>query len=221
MFNSHIHLDFNNELNCLGIVPSIGKQNWDKVKFYQYFALGIHPWFIDLHNLDDIDNLTDKIITLKPIAIGEIGLDFSQQILAKNSKNSQIEFFTQQLNLAQKYNLPVIIHIVKSYDEVINILKNYTLKVQIHSFNGSQIQGQKLINLGAYLSFGLAKKSIKLQEFIKIIPLDKILIETDEKPNSQLKLVATEIANLRQIPLQKLIKITTENTIKLFNIKDE
>jgi TatD DNase family protein len=212
IINSHCHLDFLNAKDNGGIVPSIGKQNWGKASNYQNFALGIHPWQVENHNLKDLEVLEQKIQELLPIGVGEIGLDFC----IKTNKNTQIKFFEKQLNLAQKYNLPVIIHGVKSCDEIIKILKNYNLKIQIHAFNGSPQQGQKLLDLGCYLSFGLYKKSIKLTNFIKKIPLDKILIETDEKPSKDLIIVADEIADLKQIPVADFVKICNQNIYQLF-----
>jgi TatD DNase family protein len=112
----------------------------------------------------------------------------------------------------------VVIHAVKSYDEIYNLLSKYQLKTQIHAFNGSAQQGQKLLDLGCYLSFGLYKKSLKLQNFIKTIPMDKILLETDEKPNDELAQVAIEIAKIKNIDLQELIKQNNKNCQKLFLI---
>lgn len=212
IIDSHSHLDLKNEVDNFAIVPSTGKQNWDNVSQYKNFALGIHPWFIDKHSTYDLQSLEQKIITHNPIAVGEIGLDFHIQ----TDKVLQQEFFTTQLNLAKKYNLPVIIHSVKSYDRVVNILKNYNLAVQIHAFNGSIEQGQKLLDLGCYLGFGLYKKSIKLQEFIQNMPRDKILVETDEKPSYEISKIVDEIANLKQISSSELIKIVNQNTKTLF-----
>jgi TatD DNase family protein len=212
IINTHSHLDFTGAKDNGEIVVSIGKQNWDKVARYQNFTLGIHPWQIGNHILQDLEILEQKIINLKPIGIGEIGLDYH----IDTNRSIQIEFFKSQLNLAQRYNLPVVIHCVKSYDETINILKNYSLKNQIHGFNGSLEQGQKLLDLGCYLSFGLYKKSIKLQNFIQNIPLDKVLIETDEKPSEELINIAQEIADLKQISVNDFVKICNKNTYNLF-----
>ncbi len=215
MLNSHIHLDFNNDVDCNGIVPSIGKQNWHKVAKYKNFALGIHPYFVENHNADDVSILENNIKKLNPIAIGEIGLDFAKNI----NKELQVNYFIKQLDLAKKYKLPVIVHAVKSYDEVCNILKQYNLKTQIHAFNGSVIQGQKLLSTNCYLSFGLYKKSIKLQQFIKDMPNDKILIETDEQKNNMLKFVIAEISKLKNTAEQEIIKICINNINSLFNLK--
>lgn len=212
IIDSHSHLDFKNEIDNFAIVPSVGKNNWDEVIIYKNFSLGIHPWFINKHNSNDLDALEQKIIKHNPIAIGEIGLDFYIQI----DKKQQQLFFERQLHLAQKYNLPVIIHSVKSYDEVVKILKNYDVSVQIHAFNGSAVQGQKLLDIGCYLSFGMYRKSIKLQEFIKTMPFDKILVETDERPSCEISKIVDEIANLKQIAIKDFVKIVNQNIQKLF-----
>ena len=202
MLNSHIHLDFNNLADNGSIVPSIGKQNWSKVINYKNFALGIHPWFSNSHNEADLIKLGSLIKNYNAIAIGECGLDYSIKI----PKNIQQKIFIHQLELAQKFKLPIIIHAVKCYDDIYNILKKYNLKVQIHGFNGSPKQADNFLQIGCYLSFGLYKKSNKLQEFIKTIALNKILLETDEKPHSLLIDIASEISILKQISALEMIK---------------
>lgn len=209
LLNSHTHLKYANNNS---IVCGTSKGDWDKVAKYKYHALGIHPWFVENNFSQDIQILEEKIKQQKVIAIGEIGLDFH----IKTDQNLQLKIFNLQLNLAQKYNLPVVIHAVKSLDKIINILSKYTVIAQIHGFNGSEIQGQKLLNLGHYLGFGYYKKSLKLQEFIKNTPTNKILIETDEKDSKYLSAVVIEIANLRKITITEMVKICDKNANTLF-----
>jgi len=82
MINTHAHLDFDEVKNFdfsteETIVPSIGKENWSKVALFDFFALGIHPWYVDQHSDLDLDLLEIQIKKNKPIAVGECGLDFS------------------------------------------------------------------------------------------------------------------------------------------------
>jgi len=126
VINTHIHLDFNrvkhSHLSAQTIiVPSVGKENWDKVCNYQHYALGIHPWYIEKHSDSDLKLLENIIKRKKPIAIGECGLDFS--LKRKLSRKNQLHFFKHQIELALMFDLPLIIHSVKSNNEVIENLK--------------------------------------------------------------------------------------------------
>ncbi|SFV86588.1 Putative deoxyribonuclease YjjV [hydrothermal vent metagenome] len=224
MINSHAHLDFDEVSgiaeNATAIVPSIGSQNWASVQMYPYFALGIHPWMVEYHEQCDLESLEHHIKCGNPIAIGEFGLDYAKNI----DKKQQLHFFTSQLALADKYGLPVIIHAVKSSEDVIFLLKKYPkVTGEIHGFSGSEQQANTLIEMGFYLGFGLQitnLKSTRLREIVKNIPLESLLIETDDHPNAQdLSLVAEEIARLKQISVEKLVEQCDNNTILLFNLK--
>ncbi len=224
MINSHAHLDFDDmnavEQNAVAIVPSIGKQNWIDVQMYPYFAFGIHPWMIESHSEQDLDYLEYLVKCNNPIAIGECGLDYIKEI----DKNKQIYFFTSQLEIAEKYNLPVIIHAVKSTEDVIFLLKKYPqVKGEIHGFSGSEAQAQLLTKMGFYLGFGLQitnKNSNKIRQIVTNCPLEFILIETDDHQNpDDLQLVAEEIALLKQIPIDTVISQCDNNAISLFNLQ--
>ncbi|MBA5249626.1 MAG: TatD family deoxyribonuclease [Gammaproteobacteria bacterium] len=224
MINSHAHLDFDEVTgiaeNAVAVVPSIGNQNWSAVQIYPYFALGIHPWMVEYHEQQDLVQLEYLIKCNNPIAIGEFGLDYARDI----NKKTQLHFFTSQLELAQRYNLPVIIHAVKSTEDVIFLLKKYPKVVgEIHGFSGSEQQATTLIAMGFYLGFGLQithPKSTRLREIVKNLPIESLLIETDDHPNAQdLPLVAEAIAEIKQIPVEKLVTQCDNNAISLFNLQ--
>ena len=224
MINSHIHIDFENLLpiaeNATVIAPSIGRQNWESVLIYPYFALGIHPWFVEQHTQADLDTLEYFVKCNNPIAIGECGLDYAKDI----DKKTQVDFFTKQLALAQKYDLPVIIHSVKATEDIIFLLKKYPkVKGEIHGFSGSLEQANVLVNMGFMLGFGLQAtnpKSSRIKNIIKSLPLEKILIETDDHPNpNDLNLVANSISQIKQIPLSVVTEQCDNNAINLFNLK--
>lgn len=223
MINSHAHIDFENLApvaeNAVVIVPSVGRSNWQNVQMYPYFALGIHPWLVEHHHPQDLEHLEHLIKCSNPIAIGECGLDYHKEI----DKQTQLLFFTAQLDLAQKYNLPVVIHAVKSTEDVIFLLKKYPkLRGEIHGFSGSLEQAEVLISMGFYLGFGLQAlnpKAKKLRNVVTQIPLESLLLETDDAPNpNELISVAREIADLRQIPLEKLSVQCDNNAIELFGL---
>lgn len=223
MINSHAHLDFENmhtvAQNAAVIVPSIGRQNWIDVQIYPYFAFGIHPWMVEDHTQQDLDYLEYLIKCNNPIAVGECGLDYLKNI----DKKTQLYFFNFQLEMAEKYGLPVIIHSVKATEDVIFILKKYPkVKGEIHGFSGSESQAQQLTKMGFYLGFGLQitnEKSLKIQKIVKNCPLEFILIETDDQNPNDLHLVAKKIASLKQIPIDTVITQCDNNAISLFNLK--
>ncbi len=224
MINSHAHLDFEEVTgiveNAVAIVPSVGSQNWTAVQSYPYFALGIHPWMVEYHEQQDLEQLEYLIKCNNPVAIGEFGLDYARDI----DKKEQLHFFTSQLELAQHYDLPVIIHAVKSTEDVIFLLKKYPKVVgEIHGFSGSEQQAITLISMGFYLGFGLQvtnPKSTRLQKIVKALPIESLLIETDDHPNAQdLSLVAETIAEIKQIPVEKLVAQCDNNAISLFRLQ--
>ncbi|WXU00374.1 MAG: putative metal-dependent hydrolase YjjV [Catillopecten margaritatus gill symbiont] len=224
MINSHAHLDFDEVSgiaeNATAIIPSVGSQNWAAVQMYPYFALGIHPWMVAYHTQQDLDALEYHIKCNNPVAIGECGLDYVKEI----DKKQQLHFFVSQLEMAQKYDLPVIIHAVKSSEDVIFLLKKYPkVTGEIHGFSGSEQQAKTLTKMGFYLGFGLQitnPNAIRLREIVKNMPLESLLIETDDHPNAQdLSLVAEEIAELRQISVKKLVEQCDNNATLLFGLK--
>lgn len=224
MINSHAHLDFDNlnaiAENAVALVPSIGKQNWIDVQLYPYFAFGIHPWMVDTHTQQDLDNLEYLIKCNNPVAVGECGLDYIKDI----DKQTQLHFFNAQLIMAEKYNLPIIIHAVKATEDVIFLLKKYSkLTGEIHGFSGSETQAQLLTKMGFYLGFGMQitnQRSLKIRQIVKNCPLEFILIETDDHTNpDDLTLVAQEIADLKQIPIEEVVQQCDNNAVNLFNLK--
>lgn len=198
-----------------------------------YYTVGVHPDDCDKF---DQSELEDLIITKsdKLVAIGEIGLDYFHN---KSNKAKQIEVFVSQINLAIKYNLPIVVHCRDAYQDVYNILKEYSplkIGVVMHCYSGSLEFASQLIKLGVKLSFTGSvtfNNAIKVKEVAKNIPLDTFFFETDApyltpepnrgKRNEPKNVFDTVkfVANLRAMDAQKLIEITDENAKKFFNIK--
>ena len=134
-----------------------------------YPAVGIHPQNVDSCTIDDIIELEKILCSEKVIALGEIGLDY---YYSRENREKQILFFESQLKLAEKYNLPVIIHSRNATDDVLKILKKYSIKGVIHCFSGSIETAREFIKLGYYLGVGgiLTFKNSKLGEVIKNVP---------------------------------------------------
>ncbi|MEO0367881.1 MAG: TatD family hydrolase [Pseudomonadota bacterium] len=175
------------------VVPAVAQSSWHRtIQICQInsapvtllLALGLHPMMIDSHQPDHLIELDELIESAKPIAVGEIGLDFHKSLNhSAASHEKQGIFFEKQLLIAKKHSKPVILHIRKAHDEAIDILRESKITGGIvHAFNGSIQQAQHYIELGFCLSFGgmlTYVRSTKLQRLISQIPIENIVLETD------------------------------------------
>ncbi|MBQ3819052.1 TatD family hydrolase [bacterium] len=220
------------------IVPSAHPQDIEDVmslidKYDNvYGMLGIHP--TECQNWTD--DLTDKIIEYskhkKIVAIGEIGLDYYWD---KSNVEAQKEIFIKQIKLANNLNLPIAIHDRDAHKDTFDILKEYNKNstVIMHCFSGSVELARECIKEGWYIALGgvvTFKNAVKTKEVAKEIPLEYLLLETDapyltpvpyrgeENQPAYVKYVAEEIAKIKEISVDEVDKITTENTIKVFNL---
>ena len=144
-------------------------------------ALGIHPTDSISLTKKEINQELNFIEKNKSniIAIGEIGLDYHWHKKEKEFAK-QIEVFKKLLNLAEKLSKPVFIHSRNAVKEILEILKEYNLKIILHSFEGNKKQIQEAIKQGYYFSVPTSiKRSTHFQNLVKIIPLSKLLTETD------------------------------------------
>ena len=154
MINSHIHLDLHSDKlpskDTTGvIIPSTGKDNWSSVVSHckseknRHFALGIHPWFIDEHQMLDLYSLEVLIEEEKPVAVGDCGLDY----IKGKDRNKQRYFFDEQVALATRFDLPLIIHSVHATEDVTDLLKSYSKsRGVIHAYSGN-IQEAAILSL--------------------------------------------------------------------------
>ena len=195
-----------------------------------YSAIGLNYDGIDNFNDKDIEDLEELIKSNKIVAIGEIGLDY---YWTKDNKDKQIYFFEKQLSLAEKYNLPVIVHARESIQDTYNILKKYKVKGTMHCYSGSLEMAKEFIKLGFKIGVDgpiTYKNNVKGVEVVKEIPIESILLETDSpylapepnrgKQNSPLNLIyiANKVAEIKGISVDEVIEKTTENAKELFNI---
>lgn len=143
-------------------------------------ALGLHPLFVADHQPADIDRLRERLRQDRPIAIGEIGLDFAHP---DKDPDAQRWYFAQQLALARAFKLPVLLHVRKAHDEVIQCLREADVPGGIaHAFNGSLQQAHAYIALGFKLGFGgmlTFERSRKLRHLARALPLEALVLETD------------------------------------------
>lgn len=200
IFDTHCHLDSmefdldrdqvlencrKKNINYI-LVPAIERSGWDGLLALceqvtgLYPALGLHPMFIEQHSEADLKQLEYYLAEHRPIAIGEIGLDF---YIDKPDKVKQLKYFSAQLDIASKANLPVSLHIRKAHDQVLSLLRKQPVRGGFaHAFNGSLQQAQQFIELGFKLGFGgtlTYKRSHKIRELARALPLESIVLETD------------------------------------------
>ncbi len=230
MINSHIHLNFASvgspsKTTTEVIVPATGKDNWDDVikccsiDNNHHFALGIHPWFIEDHQILDLHSLEVKIEEEKPVAVGECGLDY----VKIKDRNRQRYFFDEQIALATRFDLPLIIHSVQATEDVTDLLKSYSKsRGVIHAYSGSLEQAKILLKMNLFFGFGISLASphaYKLHEIVNFLPLESILIETDDYKNpDELIQVIERIAKIKKLTTEQIIKQCDENAYNLFNI---
>jgi len=196
-----------------------------------YGTFGIHPHEVKTYRVNKEEIINKVLINKKIIGVGETGLDFYYN---NSDKDDQINSFKNHIDAAIKLNIPLIVHSRNAENETFEILKkkyNKKLKILMHCFTGTISFAENLMSLECYFSASgiiTFKNSLELQNIFKIIPLDKLLIETDSpflapspmrgKKNepSYIKYILEKLASLKEIDKFQLDKITTDNFNKLF-----
>ncbi len=253
MIDSHCHLDqeplFDDLINIIKRSKEVGVQkilticttlesftkiieivDKDEIIFGTF---GIHP-----HETSNNKISSNHIIEMikknkKIVGVGETGLDFYYN---HSDKNNQIESFEKHIQASIDLDIPLIVHSRNAEKETFDILykyKNEKTKILMHCFTGSKNFAKKMLDLNAFFSASgiiTFKNSIELQETFKIIPLNKLMIETDSPylapvPNrgkknepSFLRFTAQKLSDIKKVSLDETIKITSDNFLKLFNI---
>lgn len=197
-----------------------------------YAAVGMHPHDSQDMKENDYRQLEQWANHPKVVAIGEIGLDYHYDL---SPRPVQKEVFLRQLDLARKTGKPFIIHEREAHADMLDIIRYAArgLNGVFHCFSGSVETAREYLKMGFYISVAgpvTFPKSVKTKEVAKAVPLDRLLVETDSpyltpqpfrgKRNepAYVRLVAEEIANLRDISLAELAETTTANVRRLFNI---
>ena len=205
-----------------------------------YYSCGISPNDIPQteeelwKNLEEIKKIA-KQKHKKLVAIGEIGLDYYWN---KENSKLQKELFIEQIKLANELDLPIIIHTREAVADTIDILKNRQKANNTGIFHCCPLNRElvkEALKLDYYISFAgpiTFKNSKNASEIIDMVPLDKILIETDSpylspEPNRgkrndsrNVKYMAQKIAEVKQVPVEEIARITYENANRVFKIKD-
>ncbi len=222
-----IVIDIGCDVNTSEIVKTQA-ENYDGV----YFAAGIHPMDVKDAANSDLDRIKELAKHPKCVAVGEIGLDYYWDT---TFKEKQKEFFVKQIDLAYNLNLPINIHIRDAMGDAVEILKANADKLKfggvMHCYSGSAETAKELIKLGLYISFGgtlTFKNARKTQEVAKLVPIDRILTETDSpylapEPKrgtvnspKNIPLVVKKLSELRGESPQEIETAVYNNTLKLF-----
>ena len=197
-----------------------------------YCYLGIHPEDAKNWNDEILDKIKEYSTSTKVVGIGEIGLDYYWD---KSYVELQKEIFTKQIQLGNELNLPLNIHDREAHKDTFDILKEYNKnsKVIMHCFSGSPEFAIECIKEGWYIALGgvvTFKNAKKMKEVAKVVPLDRLLLETDapyltpvphrgeENQPAYVKFTAEEIAKIKEISFEELAKQTTQNAEKILKI---
>lgn len=197
---------------------------------YIFATCGIHPEDVDDLPENYIESLTVMAKNTKCVAIGEIGLDYYWR---KDNKELQKKSFEEQLQLANKLGLPVIVHDREAHADTLNILKEHRPKGVVHCFSGSAEMAKEILSLDMYIGLGGAltfKNARKALEVAQMLPLNRLLLETDcpymapvpmrgkRNNSSYIPFVAEKIAEIKNIDAQTVLDIAAENARTLFNV---
>lgn len=199
-----------------------------------YFCAGIHP--------HDSKSCTDVILSQienllshnKCVALGEIGLDYFKNY---SPHDIQREIFEKQLLMAKKHNMPICVHMRDATKDTVDFLRKYypfNKSGVIHSFSGSRETAKIMLDMGFYISISgpvTYANAVNLRDVVSYVPIDKMLIETDcpyltpvpKRPMRNepkfVRYTAMKIAEIKHIALEDIAKATSNNALRLFNIK--
>ncbi len=212
------------------VVPAVERANFGAVAAIcrEYPACvpayGIHPIYVDRARDEDLVALERALDDEAPVAVGEIGLDFFVQ---PRDEARQVRWFADQLQIARRRELPVLLHVRRAVDAVLRELRRVRVPGGIaHAFNGSRQQADEFIRLGFRLGFGGAMtfdRATRLRELAATLPLSAIVLETDapdippawigrgRNEPAELPRIAAVLAELRGIPVEEVVAATGAN----------
>ncbi len=250
--DTHCHLDFPEfdqdrdrvirraEAEGVGYIINIGsslKGSKDSValaKKYDsvYATVGLHPHEADKFDKKIEDDLRSLAREDKVVAIGEIGLDYFKNYSEAQNQRPQ---FISLLNLAKDLGLPVVIHSRQAEEDILKTLKSVMpLKAVVHCFSGDENFLKECLESGFFISFTCNityKKADNLRRLVKIVPLERLMLETDAPYLSpegfrgrrneplQVKLLAQEIAAIKETGVEDIARVTSENAKTFFGLK--
>lgn len=197
-----------------------------------FAGVGVHPHEATTYNDEVEEQLRALLREPEVVAVGEFGLDYFRML---SPRDVQCSVFCAHLQLAREYNLPCIIHVRDAHEDVMELLRAHgrDLRGVFHCFSGDVAQAEECLDFpGFMLSFAgpLTKQGNALPDVARMVPLDRVLVETDSpylvpKPlkahrNEPLfvKHTAQKLADLRDMSLEEIAAITTSNAVRLFGL---
>lgn len=173
-------------------------------------TVGVHPWHAAECSLPSVEAIEAAD------AVGEIGLDKACGV----DFEMQRALFVKQLELAERFEKPVVLHCVRAFEEVMTLLERHTLRaVLFHGFIGSREQASRAVKKGYYLSFGARTEgSNKTIEALRATPLERLFVETDEA-DTTIEAMYLTIARLRGTEVEELEEATKGNYKRIFTFK--
>ena len=212
-FNLHTHKFTNNT----AILELVNQYPWEFDEAIPQYSIGIHPWHINENSLEfDLKIIEEKLQLKECLALGECGLDKRIEI----PMSLQIEIFEKQIALAEKYQKPLVLHLVSAFQELIEIKNRLKISVPIiiHGFSKNEQVANELIKNGFYLSFGkYLLKNPELESVFKSVPNDRFFLETDTI-NESLEEVYQVAAKYKNIKIEDLIEIVNSNFKTVFKL---
>ncbi len=210
-FNLHTHKFTNNP----SVLELVNQYPWEFEASIPQYSIGIHPWFIDENRLEsDLKTIEEKLQLKECLALGECGLDKRIEIPIE----VQTAVFEKQILLAEKYQKPLVLHLVAAFDELIAIKKRMKISVPIiiHGFSKNEQVAKQLIDNGFYISFGkYLLRNPELKSVFQSIPNDRFFLETDTIEET-LEEVYTLAAKYKNIKIEDLIEMVNSNFKKVF-----
>ena len=220
-------------------LPNIDTSTWKKVQACVdgypdmcYPMLGLHPCSVNENVDQELNSLSKLIESNAIVAVGEIGLDY---YWSKDFVDQQVNAFRVQIGWAKQAKLPIVIHSRDSLDDCIRVVSEESdqhLSGIFHCFTGTIEQADEIMELGFYLGLGgvITFKNAKMDDVLKHIPLDRIVLETDApyltphpfrgKRNepSYIPLIAEKLATVKNISVEEIAEVTTKNAKQVYQL---
>lgn len=207
-----------------GLNPESNQKTLELAREHEviYPALGIHPTYTE--DFERLDEVLEQIEEEKPDVIGEIGLDH-HHVTEKDMRERQEQVFRTMLEKAEELAVPVVVHTRSAEEQSVNILKEYDVPVHLHSFNGNLSLAKEAVENGWYIGVSTqVLYSSRVRKLVDELPLENLLLETDSpflyqgERNEPLNVreSAEEIASLKGLEVEEVVKTTTRNGHELF-----
>ena len=218
-FHTHRRMG-GDRIEVLNVDMSNGATSEVKAIFDDPFSIGIHPWNVSVDRATN-DLAIERLLTViadhrgrNLVAVGECGLDYVSEV----DRNVQYAVFVEQLKIAQRYSLPVVLHCVRSFNDIMSaLIVNRVERAVFHSFIGSVQQAEQAVARGYYCSFSpRSLASSRTCEVVKRIVPTALLIESDESEIAIEDVYAT-VARLRGCRAEEIKEVVSNNYKQLIN----